>query len=168
MRKTETMDLQWKDYAKVPTRIKEFREDCPNGLIETEPTFLPDWQILFKARILKDKENPNSAEGTGHSIGKLSKDKAFEKLETIAIGRALAVLWYMASGEIASSEEMEEFIEYQKTKQQEELEELIEQTQNIKTMEELKEYYLKNKGKGKEFDKAINLKKLELWKSIQK
>lgn len=166
MRKAETMDLKGKDYAKVPTRIKEFRQDCPNGLIETTPQILSDGKILFKARILKDKSNPDSAEGTWHALGTSKTEKDFEKLETISVGRALAMLGYMASGEIASSEEMEEFIEYQKTKQEEELEQLIEQVGNINTMEELKEFYLKNKGKWKEFDKVITNRKLELWKSI--
>lgn len=166
MRKTETMDLKGKEYAKVPTRIKEFRQDCPNGLIETTPTVLPDGKILFKARILKDKSDINSAEWTWHSLGTSKTEKDFEKLETISVWRALAMLWYMASWEIASSEEMEEFLEYQKTKQEEELEILKEKINSIKTMEELKDFYFKNKWKGVEFDKAINLKKIELWKSI--
>jgi len=105
MKKTETIDLKGKNYATVPARIKEFRQDCPYGLIETTPTILPDWKILFKARILKDKSNPDSAEWTGHAIWTSKADKDFEKLETIAVWRALAMLWYMASGDIASSEE---------------------------------------------------------------
>lgn len=35
----------------------------------------------------------------------------------------------------------------------------------IKTLEELREYYFKNKGRWKEFDKLVNSKKQELWKS---
>lgn len=112
--KTPTIDLKGKNYATVPARIKEFREANPNGLIETKPEVQSDGQVIFSARILKDKSNPSSGESTGHSIGKLAGDKAFEKLETIAIGRALAILGYMASGDIASSEEMENFQEYQK------------------------------------------------------
>jgi hypothetical protein len=59
---------------------------CPNGLIETTPTILADGKLMFKARILKDKANPNSGEGVGHSMGKMTEEpKAFEKLETIAV-----------------------------------------------------------------------------------
>jgi len=112
MKKMETMKLQGKEYATVATRIKEFRQDCPNGLIETKFEKLESGEMVFEARILKDKANQNSGEATGHSIGKITGDKAFEKLETIAIGRALALLGYMASGEIASSDEMERFMEF--------------------------------------------------------
>jgi len=141
MKKTETIDLKGKAYATVPARIKIFREDCSNGLIETTPTMLQDGQVMFTARILKDKANLSSGEATGHSIGKLSGDKAFEKLETIAIGRALAILGYMASGDIASSEEMEEFMEYQKNKKQEAIEEAIIMLEDCKTLVQLQEVW---------------------------
>ena len=95
-KKINTIDLKGKEYATVPTRIKEFRQDCPNGLIETKPV-IENGQVLFTARILKDKSNPNSGEAIGHAIGKITADKAFEKIETISIGRALAILGYMAS-----------------------------------------------------------------------
>lgn len=159
-KKIDTIDLKGKAYATVPARIKEFRQDCPFGLIETSFEKEAD-VVTFKARILKDKSNPNSAEATGHAIGSLKGEKAFEKLETISIGRALAVLGYMAGGDIASSEEMEEFYEYQSEKERQWREEI----EAIKTMEELKAYYLANKGKGKEFDKAIQLKKDSLTQS---
>ena len=110
-KKIETISLQGKDYAKVADRIKVFREECPSGLIETSPTLEND-NVMFKARVLKDKAKDTSGEATGHSIGKNTGQKAFEKLESIAVGRALAMLGYMASGEIASSDEMEEFQEY--------------------------------------------------------
>ena len=114
--KVKTMDIKGNEYAKVAERVKQFREDCPNGLIETKPEIREDGQIMFSVRILKDKSDTNSAEGTGHSLGKAVGDKAFEKLETIAVGRALAMLGYMSSGEIASSEEMEEFNAYKNEK----------------------------------------------------
>ncbi len=138
-RKTETMKVSGgADYAKVPARLKLFREDCPNGLIETTPTIQPDGQIIFKARVLKDKSKPDSAEATGHALGENKGAKAFEKLETIAIGRALAILGYLASGEIASSEEMEEFHEYQQTK----VAEAIEALNDCKDIETLKATFI--------------------------
>lgn len=133
-----TIDLKGKAYATVPTRIKEFREANPNGLIETKPT-IDGQQVIFSARVLKDKSNISSGEATGHSIGKMGNDKAFEKLETIAIGRALAILGYMASGEIASSEEMEEFENYKLQKKAEQVAETIAKMKEATTLSELKQ-----------------------------
>jgi hypothetical protein len=138
MKKTPTIDLKGKAYATVPARIKEFREDNPNGLIETKPEILEN-EIMFSARILKDKANPFSGEATGHAIGKKQGDKAFEKLETIAVGRALALLGYMASGDIASGEEMEEYIEYQKEKKESDIieaKQLLSECKNLKELQE--------------------------------
>lgn len=138
MNKVKTMEIKGHEYAKVVERLKQFREDCPNGLIETKPEFQPDGQILFSARILKDKSDKNSAEGTGHALGNAKGDKAFEKLETIAVGRALAMLGYMASGEIASSEEMEEFNKYKEEK----IDEAIGRMKQAETLEELKTIFM--------------------------
>jgi hypothetical protein len=100
------------EYARVPERIKLFREDCPNGKITTDFELKENDVVVFTARVVKDKAKPESAESMGHSMGKAGGNKAFEKLETIAVGRALALLGYLASGEIASSEEMEEFLDF--------------------------------------------------------
>lgn len=137
-KRLKTMNLSGSEYAKVPDRIKEFRENCPNGLIETKPTIQEDGQIMFYARILKDKADPNSAEGTGHALGGNKKAKDFEKLETIAVGRALAMLGYMASGEVASSEEMEEFEAYKSDK----VDEAIGQLKATETIDSLKEAFM--------------------------
>lgn len=134
--RTPTIDLKGKAYATVPARVKEFREANPNGLIETTPQILED-EVMFTARILKDKANPASGEATGHAIGKKTGDKAFEKLETIAVGRALALLGYMASGDIASSEEMEDFMEYKENQRQEARMNAIEQLESCGSLEEL-------------------------------
>lgn len=125
------------NYAKVADRIVEFRQDCPRGLIETSPEY-KEGMIIFKARILKDKKDQSSAEATGHSVGKNDgSEKNFEKLETLAVGRALAMLGYMAGGEVASSEEMEEFLEYQEQKKQEEILEATEKLNAVSSKEEL-------------------------------
>lgn len=160
-KKTATIDLKGKAYATVPARIKEFREANPNGLIETSPTIASDGSVIFKARILKDKANLSSGEATGHSTGKNKGDKEFEKLETIAIGRALAILGYMASGEIASSEEMEKFNEFKTEKKAEALQNLA----ACKTQAELKEVFM---GLGSLMaDKDIISKKDELKKLLK-
>lgn len=134
----KTMLLQGKQYAQVAERIKAFREENPNGIIETVPNFKEDGQVQFSCRIMKDKANSNSGEATGNSFGKVTGDKSFEKLETIAVGRALAMLGYMASGEIASSDEMEEFMTYR----EEQLQRAIEGMQQIDSLAELRTYFI--------------------------
>jgi hypothetical protein len=165
MKKTATIDLKGKEYATVPARLKEFRYENPNGLIETTPT-ITDTHIIFKARILKDKSNPASAEATGHSfieVGKADKEKQFEKQETIAVGRALANIGYAASGEIASSEEMEQFIEFQEEKKAEAIMEVTEQIGNCQSLEELKTLWASLSGEMKVLVKtAQEAKKLQL------
>lgn len=159
----ETVNLQGKAYAQVATRIKEFRTDNPNGLIETTPTFMPNGQVLFKARAVKDKSNPSSAEGTGHAVGVVGKDKKdFEKLETISVGRALAMLGYMASGEVASSEEMEEFLEHKEIEKAEMIENIRNEVAEIYDVVDLKDYYQNHKGMGAEVDAIIIARRDEL------
>lgn len=108
----QTINLKGNQYATVPQRLKEFRETHPRSLIETKPTFQEDGTVVFSARIVKDKADESSAEATGHSYGKMDKEKAFERLETVATGRALALLGYLNNGQIATGEEMEEFEQY--------------------------------------------------------
>lgn len=129
-----------KAYAKVADRLQEFRTANTNALVETTPMPQPDGSMMFKARILKDKSDPASGEATGHAfsnIEKLNKEKGFEKLETIAVGRALALLGYATDGEIASSEEMEEFEAYKQQKLEELLFASQEKLEECKTMEAL-------------------------------
>jgi len=162
-KKVETIDLKGKDYAKVAERIKAFREDCPNGLIETTPTITED-RIVFRTRVLKDKADPSSAEATAHALGSAKGQKAFEKLESISVGRALAMLGYLASGEIASSEEMEEFHAYKDEKLQARLIEAEAELAKIDTLDGLVEYYKAHEGEGKEVVALITNRKQELTK----
>jgi len=136
-KQAKTISVSGGEYAKVAERIKLFREDCPNGLIETEMRLEGD-NVIFKAHILKDKSKPDSAEATGHAVGSTKGVKAYEKQESIAIGRALAVLGYLASGEIASSEEMEEFHAYKAEQLQAQVAEAIEKIGEAKNIDELK------------------------------
>lgn len=100
------------DYALVPDRLLEFRQQNPRASIETKPSIQPGNILVFQARIIKDKKDENSAEATGHAYGKLDNEKAFEKLETQAVGRALAILGYLNNGKVATTEELEEFEQY--------------------------------------------------------
>lgn len=150
-------------YAQVKDRLKEFRTDNPRGLIETTPMIQEDGQILFKARILKDKADLDSAEATGHAIGKEGGVKAFEKLETIAVGRALGLLGYASDGEIASSEEMEEFEIYKEEKKEARIQEFTEQIEKSKTLVELQKVWASvDGGLKKDLEAIKNAKKEQL------
>ena len=148
-------------YAKVAERIKQFREDTTNGsIITTQIETLDGW--IFTTKIIADKSDPNSKEATGQSIGKLGKDKAFEKLETISVGRALANLGYLASGDVASFEEMEDF----KTYKNEKIMETVKgQLEKCKTREEVVKIYNENLGNGEDVMKLITDKGEEYKKS---
>ncbi|OQB05450.1 MAG: hypothetical protein BWY21_01997 [Parcubacteria group bacterium ADurb.Bin216] len=97
------------DYAKVAERLKEFHSQYKTGKIETSYN-LTEAMICFKAIITPDTTKPERY-FTGHSLGAIKGVKAFEKLETIAVGRALAFLGLLADGDIASADEMETYKE---------------------------------------------------------
>ncbi len=133
------------DYAKVNSRMLEFRADNPKGKIDTKPEYVNIGDktfIQFKATIVKDKSDDTSAEASGHArLPEDNKQKTFEKCETIAVGRALAFLGYGADGEIASSEEMEEFEKYQEEKKKEVIEQATSAISKTKNLDELKKVW---------------------------
>jgi len=151
------------DYAKVAERLKEFHKTYKAGKIETSYN-LTEAMICFKTIITPDTTNPDRF-FTGHSLGKLTGTKAFEKLETISVGRALAFLGLLADGEIASYEEMSEYVIEEGKKSEEKFKKvqaLKKEANEIKSLEELRKFYAKNKGLGKEFDDFIVNKSKEL------
>lgn len=101
------------DYAKVPERLKVFHERYVNGTVVTESLFVDESFIRFKATVTTDRSEATSKVATGHSEMHRdhSKEKALEKAETVAVGRALANLGILADKSIASKEEMEAFEE---------------------------------------------------------
>lgn len=122
-------------YATVPARLKEFRERHPRASISTEPKFLDDGSCIFTATIISDLQDEYSARATGtarYSATEISKQKAFEKLETIATGRSLSLLGFLNNGDVASSEEMLEFEGHQQDK----LETAIEQVKKAQKRDE--------------------------------
>lgn len=139
MEKVKTTKIQGgAEYAKVSDRLKIFRSDNPRALIETTPIMQENGMVMFKTRIVKDKADEFSAEATGHALQTKTGQKDFEKLETVSVGRALALLGYAGDGEIASSEEMEEFEEFKQQKYLEKLEEQKELLKSSKSIDELK------------------------------
>lgn len=117
--------LGTKDYALVPGRLKEFREKNPRADVDTNSTIHEDGSVTFKAKIIKDLADEFSARSSGtakYSVEEMKKAKSFEKLETISIGRALANLGYLNDGQIATTEEMDEFEAYKLNKVEEAVE----------------------------------------------
>lgn len=105
-RKVETIDIgKGIQYAKVAARSAEFHADNEKCSIETTCEFKEGY-VLFSAKVTTSKGT-----FTGHSMDKVSgRQKQFEKQETIAVGRALAFAGYLATGEIACAEEMEDVV----------------------------------------------------------
>ncbi len=137
-KKTGEMKTLTIDYAKVKDRLLAFWEENPRGSIDTTPSFLEDGKVLFVASLKTDQGDPFSKQAKGSALSGEDGEKNFEKLETIAVGRALALLGYAVTGEIASSEEMERFQEYKQERKKNALESLKE----AKTLEELRKTYL--------------------------
>lgn len=100
-------------YTRVVDRLTAFKEHYPvnkvNVLIHTEIHTLTDSYVVFKATISKG----DTILATGHGFNAIAKEKAFEKAETVAVGRALAFFdpQYGGESELASQEEMEKYAE---------------------------------------------------------
>ena len=105
----KTINLKGKEYSPVATRVEQFHKDYPDGTITTDCTF-DEGHVIFKATVSFSERTFN-----GHAFGKVGQEKAFEKLETTAVGRALAFAGYLAGGEIASYDEVKDFYETEDT-----------------------------------------------------
>lgn len=137
-----SMKFGSKDYSFVPARLKQFREDNPRADIQSKPTWNPDGSCDFMTRITKDRAEENSAMGTGwahYSKEEMAKVKAFEKLETISKGRALADIGYLNDGQIATTEEMDEFNQFKQDKVQD----AISLLESAESLDELKSTFMK-------------------------
>ena len=97
-----------KTYTNVVTRVEVFRKHYGMEYgIETAPLFPATGGLFMQAWIKKNGE----VYGTGHAYAKaVSAEKGIEKLETTAIGRALASIG-LSGGEYASDTEMESWKE---------------------------------------------------------
>lgn len=105
----QTIKLQGKNYAQVKDRIAEAHKDNKNLSINTTVECFDKDKLsfLFTATVKNDKW-----EFSAHSLQSLTAKKDFEKWETIAVWRALALAWYLSDGEVASYEEIEEFMNW--------------------------------------------------------
>ncbi len=169
-RQVKTTKLGNKDYASVADRVKQFRADHPNSKILSRETTLENGDVVFKAYIWRDREtyisgDLDSADADGMAKAPASafvKEKQFEKLQTIAVGRALALLGYLASGEIASFEEMEEFFRDKEEKRRSYIQDQVDLFDNAKSLEELRELWAQTNKAEPEIVAAKDKRKLEL------
>lgn len=159
MSKLETIKYQGNDYATVPVRIKEFRSTNPRSSIVTTPMPQADGSMIIQAHIVTDRSDESSADATGsarYSETEMKARKAYEKLETIATGRALSLLGYLNNGEVASTEEMAEFEGFKADK-------IAENIEKAKSVEELMQIFNKMTAAEKKlFTESLSIKKKEL------
>ena len=101
-------------YLTVPYRLKFVREYFGERIrIVTDSFDLPDGIHKFKTEIFLD----DKLVSTGLSKQTQNKDKEFEKQSTVSCGRALSFLGFFGD-EIATAEEMEQFLNKPKVKQE--------------------------------------------------
>lgn len=141
------------DYAKVTDRLEAFRTNHPNSKILTSYKNENN-KVVFKAFLWRDKTEviqslangiskeliylTADAEATAQKT--ITNDKDFEKLETMAIGRALSNLGYSSTGKIAESM-VSELDQYKDELYQDSVDSVIDRLQNCKTLDELKSNY---------------------------
>lgn len=172
------------NYAKVADRLNEFRSANPRSKISVKFSYNEKGDLTHHAYIWKDKaefyellkaqvsakEALESADAEGSSLmyaDKVKAEKGFEKNETIAIGRALAILGYAGSGEIASSEEMEEFEDFKKQKAEDAQAEAIDQLAKAKDMKALLKVW-QGLTKEQQLAKEVQAKKDAMKKELSK
>ena len=101
-------------YLTVPYRLKFVREYFGERIrIVTDSFDLPDGIHKFKTEIFLD----DKLVSTGLSKQTQNKDKEFEKQSTVSCGSALSFLGFFGD-EIATAEEMEQFLNKPKVKQE--------------------------------------------------
>jgi len=111
-KRVETMSIKGKAYAKVKDRSKAYHQDkkfdgrgvqfldqhCPHG-------------ITIKCILTKgDETYEGSSFVLYDALSQYDNQKVYEKNQTIAYGRALAFAGYLADGEIATAEEIEDMV----------------------------------------------------------
>ena len=151
------------DMASAADRILAFWEKYSNGKITTIRSVDGDGLKVFTTYIWKDKkdfldiakipgvaidvalETADASSPAKQAEGKEAK-KDFEKLDTISTGRALAKLGFLKDGQVASTEELEkyrEFNDWQESKLLEDIETADNELTEAKTLDELKDLWVK-------------------------
>ena len=98
------------DYEPVEARITAFWEKFPAGRIHTEIVMINEIQVVIKASVWTDREDPRpvTVDFAQETIGatNITKNSWLEVCATSAIGRALADLDFAKKGKRPSREEM--------------------------------------------------------------
>lgn len=103
--KDSFINIQGRKYLKVVDRLNFVRQKFGERLCVKTTTTYPDGLAMFQTEIYLD----GKLIGTGHSKQTVKKDKEFEKIESVSIGRALGIAGF-AGSELATFEEMNDFI----------------------------------------------------------
>lgn len=112
-------DFDSESYVRVNTRLQEFHEKYPKGRVWTGYNITPTGTLIMRAELYREAADPLPA-ATGHSfLETLSGDKVGEYTETVAVGRALAMMGFKIEKSIASGEEMSRFKQRQDSKKEE-------------------------------------------------
>lgn len=93
-----------KDYVWVHTRVQKFHDEHEQD-ISIDTNFELHWKTAIFKAVVKTKKWTFS----GSSLWDTWQEKALEKLETVAVGRALAFAGYEVKDWIASKDEMDKF-----------------------------------------------------------
>lgn len=88
------MDLKGKDYLQVAHRIRWFREEHPNGRIDTERTSESANHVTYRATIYFKSDQGYVKISNADKTVAIKNMTDYEKCETAAIGRALALCGY--------------------------------------------------------------------------
>lgn len=104
----DAIPVKGKNYVEVNTRVKAFRELCPEGMISTEIVAMADGVVTVKATIATEDGRVVS---TGlaqekESSSFINKTSYIENCETSAVGRALGFLGIGIDGSMCSADEL--------------------------------------------------------------
>lgn len=123
----KTTDIKGKDYAEVNQRIKAYRMVYPTGTIKTDMISNENGVCIFKATVT-DEDNNILATGTAYEKENstfINKTSYIENCETSAVGRALGMCGFGIDTSVASAEEVQNEINNQEVKNDNEKLELI-------------------------------------------
>lgn len=101
-------DFDSESYVRVNTRLAEFWAKYPEGRLETSYE-VAEGVLVMRAALYRTQQDQNPS-ATGHAfLESLDGEKVGEYTETVAVGRALALMGFQVEKGIASQEEMKRF-----------------------------------------------------------
>jgi hypothetical protein len=111
-----TINLKGKQYVMVHDRLVFFNETFLNGSIITDIHYKDDGSYAWVTATVRPDVVNVERKFIAHSSGPVDEEKALEKLETVAVGRALAYMGIGIIESIASADEMKIWIDSKKPK----------------------------------------------------